>query len=471
MNNFREYNQAQGIFRTIIPDKLLEAAHPARIIDKVVEMLDLQKLYAYYKEEGNPSYHPKMMLKVLFYGYYAGLMSCRKLWKGLETRADFIYLSGDQVPNFRTINAFRTRHIKELPELFAQIVFLCRKLGMIDFKYLAIDGQKIRANADFRKSKDRERVEASYRRVKEGIKKLVEKEVSEDFTEQKKQKRIEGLKKQEKKLLELKEVLEGLDEEGVTINMTDAEAAVMKHKDKRMLPSYNHQSAVDGKYGVTIAVKTTAKPDCPEDLLGLVDQAKENSRGGHENVLADSGFCNYEVLEKVEEKREGEFYIPDKRYEVTEKGGTTKGEYDISKFKRGEDGEMYCPRGQGMKLINTQRYQDGHSVLIYEGVGCEGCPEHEACTGGKKRKIAVDSREGYRERMREKLRSDKGREAYMRRQGIVEPVNGDDQKNRGWRQHHLRGKAKASLEFMLIRITSNLGKIIKYRAAELLAMG
>jgi transposase len=84
MNNLREYNQAQGIFRTIVPDELLEPEHPARIIDTVVEMLDLRKLYASYKEEVNPPYHPRMMLKVLFYGYYVGLMSCRKLWKGLE---------------------------------------------------------------------------------------------------------------------------------------------------------------------------------------------------------------------------------------------------------------------------------------------------------------------------------------------------------------------------------------------------
>ena len=59
MSNFREYNQAQGIFRTIVPEELLELDHPARIIDKVVEMLDLSKLYAYYKEEGNPPYHPR----------------------------------------------------------------------------------------------------------------------------------------------------------------------------------------------------------------------------------------------------------------------------------------------------------------------------------------------------------------------------------------------------------------------------
>jgi len=65
----------------------------------------------------------------------------------LKRRADYIFLSGDQVPDFRTLNAFRSRHIEQLPEIFAQIVYLCKKLGMIDFKYLAIDGQKIQADA------------------------------------------------------------------------------------------------------------------------------------------------------------------------------------------------------------------------------------------------------------------------------------------------------------------------------------
>jgi hypothetical protein len=71
--------------------------------------------------------------------------------------------------------------------------------------------------------------------------------------------------------------------------------------------------------------------------------------------------------------------------------------------------------------------------------------------------------------MREKLRSDHGREIYMKRQGIIEPVHGDDQQNKGWRQHHLRGKAKAALEFTLVRIATNLGKIARYRAMELMA--
>ena len=139
-------------------------------------MLDLSKIYAYYKDEGNPSYHPLMMLKVLFYSYYIGMMSSRKMWDGLKTRADYIFLSGDQVPDFRTLNAFRSRHIEQLPELFAQTVHLCKKLGMIDFKYLAIDGQKIQADASYRRSKTKARLKRSLERVTEGMKKLLEKE-------------------------------------------------------------------------------------------------------------------------------------------------------------------------------------------------------------------------------------------------------------------------------------------------------
>jgi len=78
--------------------------------------------------------------------------------------------------------------------------------------------------------------------------------------------------------------------------------------------------------------------------------------------------------------------------------------------------------------------------------------------------------ENYRTIMREKLSGDEGREIYMKRQGLVEPLHGDDQKNKGWRQHHLMGFAKAAGEFLLIRIATNLGKNVRYRSSEVLAM-
>ncbi len=107
---------------------------------------------------------------------------------------------------------------------------------------------------------------------------------------------------------------------------------------------------------------------------------------------------------------------------------------------------------------------------VYEGTACEGCALHDRCTKRKKRIIMIDSREKYRDIMREKLSSDEGREAYMKRQGLAEPLHGDDQRNKGWKQHHLRVLAKAAGEFLLIRIATNLGKMVRYRSPEILAM-
>jgi hypothetical protein len=359
--------------------------------------------------------------------------------------------------------------MKVLPKLFAQIVMICVRLDMLDFRNLAVDGEKIKANANYRRSKNRKRTKQSYARVKEAMARVLAKPVNEDFTEEKKVARLEKLRVQKKSLLTLKAILEDMEDEEATVNMTDAEAKVMKHKDGRSLPSYNHQSAVDGKIGVVAAVSTTDESDKPEDLFSLVDQAKANAGQGHENVLADPGFCDYETLKKAECEREEEYYLPDKRFEVTEGGTAGRGKYDSANFER-KDGKVSCPEGKPMELKAVNSLGEGNTVSIYEGQECESCPQRGKCTKANKRTISVDSREPFRERMREKLRSDRGRETYMKRQGIVEPVHGDDQKNKGWRQHHLRGKAKAAVEFTLVRIATNLGKIVRYRAMELMAI-
>ena len=130
---------------------------------------------------------------------------------------------------------------------------------------------------------------------------------------------------------------------------------------------------------------------------------------------------------------------------------------------------MICPAGHPM-VLKAERQEESHTVRIYAGTACEGCALRENCTTAKQRTLNVDSREPLREQMREKLRGDRGREIYMKRQGIVEAGHGDDQHNKGWRQHLLRGKAKATLEFMLVRIGSNLSKIAMHKPMELLAL-
>lgn len=432
--------------------------------------MDLTILYEKYSHEGNQPYHPKMMLKVLFWGYYKSAMSCRKMWDALQYRADFIYLAAGQVPDFRTLNDFRLRHLDILPDLFTQIVLFCQELDMIGFEHLCIDGEKIHANASFRKSKNLEQLEKEYAKINDAMEKLLNKETNEHFTEEKKKQRLERLAGQIEKLDELKTRLESLDDKNARINMTDPDAPQLKQKDGTSKPCYNDQSAVDSKCGVTCALQTETRVDKPEDALNLVDKVKETTGETHLNISYDSGFCDYSILEEVLTNREEFFLVPDKRFSVSLKNNSKKGIFDGEKFERTEHGGAICPAGHPMILKNTKSFDDGHSVKTFEGTQCPNCPFHDKCTKGKKRTLQIDSREKYREEMRLRLKSDEGRERYMERQWVVEAPHGDDQKNRGWRQHHLRGQLKAFGEFVLIRIASNLRKIIKFRTSEVLAM-
>lgn len=473
MPNFRDYDQGQTVYRQLVPSQLLEDDHPARIVNAVVEMLDLERVYAWYKEEGKPAYHPLMMLKVLFYSYLIGNMSCRKMEAGLQLRADYVFLSGDQVPDFRTLNAFRTRHMAELPGLFTQIVMLCSALGMIDFKHLALDGQKIQASANFRNNMDRARAKKQLERIRKGMEKLLEQEPTDSLPQEKIDERIKRLERKEIRLAQTLAVLESFEDENASMNMVDPDAKIMKHKDRRILPSYNQQSALDGKFGVTCAVATTQAGDKPGDLFAMVDMAKENAGGTFDAVLADSGFSDYETLRAMEEDREETFHVPDKRQEVVDSGETARGAYDKSKFTvNEEETTMTCPEGKAMKMAHETQFDDGHTERTFVGTGCAECPSRSACTKAKdgKRHVSYDSREPFRDVMRERLRGSEGREAYRRRQGIAESNHGHDQKNLGWRQHHLRGLPKAALEFQLLRLAGNIGKIARFKAGELLAM-
>ena len=468
-NNFRPYDQQQQFFVNVSKNSFLEERHPACIIDLVVEGLDLSEMYVQYSAEGNPPYHPKMMLKVLFYAYYIGMMSSRTIWDCVINRADFMYLAAGQVPNFRTINTFRLRHLPRLAALFTEIVLLCRRLGMIGFEHLAIDGQKIHANANFKKSKNLKGLKNEYEKVKAGLEKLLNQEVHEYLSQETLDKRAAALKNKLEKLSEFQKQLESLKDEEKRMNMTDVDAAVMKHKDGTSKPSYNHQSAVDGKYGVTTAVGSSQTGDCAEDLEEIVDASNANTEGNHQEVSADSAFCSYEMLENTEQRPE-EFYVPDKRFEESKKDPEEKKKYGAEDFHRDEEGSYTCPAGHPMNHVGTYDGADGARMDKYVGTACEGCPMKAKCTKAAIRSLQIDTREPYRQKMREKLRSDEGREVYMKRQGLVEPGHGDDQKNRKWKQHHLRGLEKATAEFVLIRIAANLAKIIKFKTDELLAM-
>lgn len=159
---YKPYNPNQ-LF--LLPPSLkdwLPEGHLAYFIDEVFDELDLSAIEEVYEREerGYPPYHPRMMAKGLFYAQCVGVRSSRKIARRIEENVAFRVLAANNFPKFRMICEFRSRHLKALAPLFAQVVRMCDEAGLVSLKHVALDGTKIKANASKHKA-------MSYGRMKE----------------------------------------------------------------------------------------------------------------------------------------------------------------------------------------------------------------------------------------------------------------------------------------------------------------
>jgi len=146
--SYREYNQEQtDIFGLDINARIPEH-HLVRFVNDLIENMDLTKLHAQYSPEGSPAYNPKMMLKIIVYAYMNGIYTCRKIAKAVRENINFIWLTGDQQPDFRTINTFAWTRCKDvLAEVFCKVVLMAEEKGYLELDSCFIDGTTLRANA------------------------------------------------------------------------------------------------------------------------------------------------------------------------------------------------------------------------------------------------------------------------------------------------------------------------------------
>lgn len=121
--------------------------HLSRLIQHIIEKLDTSSIEDTYSHLGQNSYPPKILIKLLFYGYATGIRSGRKIADQCETDTACIYLAQMYHPYFRTINDFHKNHMSRLSYYFVAILHMCHKLGLISVGQINIDGTKISANA------------------------------------------------------------------------------------------------------------------------------------------------------------------------------------------------------------------------------------------------------------------------------------------------------------------------------------
>ena len=146
--HFRPYIPNQTVLFPQRIDEDIAENDPVRMVDALVEGLNLESFRKLYKECGRSPYHPRMMLKVILYAYMNNIYSCRKIEKLLHRDIHYIWLAGYEKPDFITINRFRNRVKKEINEVFTQTVLLLSSKGFISLNVEYIDGTKIESKAN-----------------------------------------------------------------------------------------------------------------------------------------------------------------------------------------------------------------------------------------------------------------------------------------------------------------------------------
>jgi transposase len=348
------------------------------------------------------------------------------------------------------------------------VVRLCASLGMVGLGHIAFDGTKLKASASLRQSRNREGLEKEMKRIKQEVRQMIEASSQIDEIEDKEYpdgdgceiaKELRGKEYRLKKLREARKVLH--KEKLKRVNITDPESRLMQDIRRVIQPSYNGQVAVDNKNQVIVAADISQNTTDHHEFRRMVEQVEQNLGTLPEESSADAGYFSYENLEYAQQKGL-DTYIPDNFFEALDKNNKAEKRYHKSNFRYDPERDMYiCPENKNLKRYPEMKRRRKSPFLVYRGESCRGCAVKNECTRAPTRSINRDGRESLIETMREKLRSQDGREIYKKRLYTVEPVIGDMKWNRRKMMMSLRGLVKVRGEFLLMCLVNNIKKVVK----------
>jgi len=430
---FRSYDQHQIILLPNSIEDMIPDNHLVRVIDIVVEQLDLRGLYNSYGEEGQPAYHPKMLIKILLYGYATGIRSSRKLSEKIESDVFYMYLSGMQRPDFRTISDFRKNKKDYLCEYFRQVLQICNQIGLVSLGHIAIDGTKIEANSSRKMMKDKEDIFKIEEKIEQQIKSLLESAEKTDEQEDEKygkEKRGDELpvelSKKEKFLEKIKAAKKYLEENKLKrVSITDPETRIMKMGNGTNI-CYNAQAAVDSDNQIIIACKVSNAETDHYNFIPIYEEIIKNTGEKPKEVSADAGYHSGKTYLYLEGKNiDG--YIPDCKFtaQTDKKGNEITGTFDRRRFVYNSIDNTYtCPAGKQMKFSKNSS-RNGVKFKIYKGTGCLECQSRHQCIEkptANYRQIQIYENDKFKTEMRKKLLSEEGRKKYKKRMTTIEPV-------------------------------------------------
>jgi transposase len=497
---FKPYNQGQIELFPQRLDDFIGDNDPVRLVNQVVDELDLSSLIHTYKGGGTSSFCPRMMIKVLFYAYMRNIYSCRKIEAALSENVHFLWLSGKQFPDFRTINDFRSKRLKHhIHSIFSKVVMMLVELGYVSLDVQYVDGTKIESASNrytfvWRKSveKNKLKLEAKVgniiRQIEKGIKddnravdetptpingkelkeKIKELNASEKLGKQEK-KQVKELEKHQAKLEQYEKHLDTLGNRN-SYSKTDPDATFMRMKEDHMgngqlKPAYNVQISTEDQFITNFGV--FQNPGDTSTFTDYLDSFEEKYDRQSSEIVADSGYGSEQNYDYMESKGIGN-YVKYNYFHKEQKQFFKNNPFLAENLFYNPRGDFYvCPMGQKMEFIGTSKIVSHRGypseISIYQAKRCEGCPLRGSCHKSKEnRTIDVNHNLQRHKRIaRENLTSERGLMHRSRRPIEPEAVFGQIKSNRKFNRFRLRGLEGVSVEFGLISIALNLSKMMK----------
>ena len=500
---FKELTSNQNVLFPVSLSEKIASNHPVRVVNSDVEALDISSLLSVYKGGGTSSYHPRMMLKVLFYAYLNNIYSCRKIERSLQENIHFMWLSGNSTPDFRTINDFRGKRLKaHVKSLFSAIVLLLQESGYISLDVQYIDGTKVesasnrytfvwRGSVEKNKAKLESKIQAILSEVDKHIEQDKEERTPDALPDMDScglrekvsalNKRLCGMNKAERKqvkklqeeylprLAKYESQLEKLGDRN-SFSKTDEDATFMRMKEDHMKngqlkPAYNIQIATENQFITNLGIYRHAGDT--GTLIPFLKDFRETYHRQSSIVVADAGYGseqNYEFMENAGI----EAFVKYNYFHKERKRAWKKDAFAIQNLYYNQERDYYvCPMGQHMEYTGQRKNKSdlGYVSVLkrYQAQNCEGCPLKSQCHESKTdRIIEVNyNLNRYKQKARERLMSEEG--IYHRGRRCIEPeaVFAQIKYNSAWNRFRLRGLEKVKTEFTLVAIAHNLRKLAK----------
>lgn len=460
-------------------DEMISEDNPVRVIDALVDSLDMEALdfkYSPPKETGRKPYDPRYLLKLYLYGYFNGIRSTRKLEKECIRNIEVMWLLDNLKPDDKTISNSRKDNKKSLTEIFKQFSMLLNELGLYGKQIIAIDGSKFRASNSRKKNYTKNKIKKMLDYYEQAAKKYIEllnenDKIDEESVKYTKEELTDKLLAAKKRIEELTEMAEEIQQNG-EISITDPDAKHMSVSNNGTDIAHNVQIAVDSKSHLVVAIDVISNPADQNQLYNMASKAVEQlglresdetedsdieNKISHEEkeiitVLADKGYYSGEELEKCKKA-----HI--KTIVSKPKNGTKIGdeEYIKEKFIYDKDKDIYiCPSGEELKNISKP---DSKNKVYRNTEACSKCKNKDKCTTSKRGREV--KRGPYQETYDEVDKiTQENKECYKQRQMIVEHVFGTVKRALGFTYFLTKGNENVKSESCMHFFTYNLIRAI-----------